>query len=293
MISFTNMSFDAVLLFCMVILVAYAIWRADRILAKIIPTLPSNSNETKNEIALLHQELNEERSLRLQEQRNFELNLQQLDEKRKQSADDEHKRINELETQLHFMIDQWRSLNSAQVSLPTDAQPTRRYALPTKPLLLICGEESFCNQDRNALRQARIVFQRVMEATKLSVEAELRGKRMDGDSYLWVHVSAHADDRGVILSDGVADPDWWNSILDGIDTVLLATCRSSTVADRIAGLVSVVYLSEDLETGIASHFTQAFWSGMMTHRDAVLAFREALEKVPDVAEFANIRRRRG
>jgi hypothetical protein len=165
--------------------------------------------------------------------------------------------------------------------------------IPPKPLLLILGDDAEINErDRHALRRARVDYQRLTNATQKSVVAELRRRREEGTLYPWLHISAHGGENGIRLSDGIADPDFWHENLAGIHIIFLASCSSSTTADELAGLADwVIYFQEGVGNQDASDFTYAFWlrigQGMLPSK----AYKIALEAVPAVAEFVDIRRR--
>lgn len=161
--------------------------------------------------------------------------------------------------------------------------------LPAKPLLFVCSDAALCDVDRHALRRATVSFQRLINATKATVAAELRRRRQDGTLYPWLHITAHADEQGIHLADGIADPAWWNEQLDGIDVVFLAACKTATVADALAGMVAVVFVLEDIEHGNAGDFTYSFWRRMKEHGDPRLAYRQAITEAPQIAEYTDIR----
>lgn len=161
-----------------------------------------------------------------------------------------------------------------------------------KPLLLLCSLESTnCDADRYALRRAVVSFQRLFNATKSSVAAELRRRRQDGTLYKWLHVAAHADDSGIQLLDGVADPHWWNEHLEGIEVVFLAACKTATVADALAGMTTVIFVLDEITHADAGDFTYAFWRRLKEHSDPRLAYQQAVSEVPQIAEYTDIRTR--
>ncbi len=218
-------------------------------------------------VAELTRELNQERSYREQLEERVDFLVSEL---QKAGA-----RIRELE-------------QTALLARPPD--PAKPSALPAKPLLIICGDDQdLCTNDRQALRRAGVPFQRLTHATKQSIADELRRRRQSGNLYPWVHIPAHANAVGIALADGVAEPGWWHEQLDGIRVVFLAACQTSSVADVLAGLVTVVFVYEDIDDRDASDFTYAFWRRMQTNGDPVAAYQAAIIEVPTVAEFTDIR----
>lgn len=163
--------------------------------------------------------------------------------------------------------------------------------LPPKPLLIISGNDmQIFERDRAAIRRAEVLFHRLIRATQASIAAELRRRRQDNTLYPWILVSAHAGPEGIELSDGIAPPEFWHNVLDGVKVIVLATCSSSTVADELAGLVdTVVWFSEDVETQQAADFNYAFWRRMKMAANTHVVFADALREVPGVAEFVDIR----
>lgn len=208
-------------------------------------------------------------------------------------------RIRDLEHRVDFLVEQLlragiqiRDMEKA-IAMPKTTTPVEvEKELLGKPLVLVCGDDpAVIELDRQALRRTGILYQRIMPATKKKVEEDFRRRRQDQTLYRWVHVSAHANEEGVELADGIAEPSWWNGNLDGIEVVFLAACKTGAVADALAGLVTVVFVLEDIESQDAADFTYAFWKRMKEHGNPTRAFRQATTEVPQVAEFTDIRTR--
>ena len=212
-------------------------------------------------------------------------------------------RNSELLAQVHFLVAELKRTGAAQGVLAARVNELMLQQAATaqqvsranrgdlvKPLLLICADEDqLCNQDRNALRRAGISFQRLRNATKESIERELRRRRQDESLYPWLHITAHAGPGGVDLYDGLAPPTWWSDRLDGFDIVFLAACQGSNVADAIAGLVTVVFLQEDVDNQDAADFTYVFWSNVIAGASAQEAYARGINVVPQISEFVDIR----
>lgn len=214
------------------------------------------------------------------------------DERDRNQRESERKdrRIQELERRVEWLVDQLRQAGKTVEDHPVLAEV--KALSPAKPLLIACGSDmAMCNADRQALRRAGISFQRMYSADRASIDNELRRRRQDGTLYRWLHITAHADESGIALADGVADPAWWSERLDGIEVVFLAACKTATVADALAGLTTVIFVQEDIENRDAADFTYAFWRQMKEHGDPRRAYNQAIQDTPQVAEFTDIRSR--
>lgn len=205
--------------------------------------------------------------------------------------------IEELERRIDFLVGELqragihiRDLEKAITEGGKAKVDNPKSYLPAKPLLLICGMETpLCDVDRHAVRRANVSFQRLFNATKAMFAAELRRRRQDGTLYPWLHITAHADEAGIHLLDGIAEPTWWNEHLDGIEVVFLAACKTATVADALAGLTTVIFVLEDIEHNDAGDFTYSFWRRMKEHGDPRLAYQQAITEAPQIAEYTDIR----
>lgn len=201
-------------------------------------------------------------------------------------------RIKELEAQVKFLLDELTKTKLEIEVLKKNTQALRQNATPPAPrVLLICGgDDRFCNSDRQALRRANVPFERLVHATKADIIAELRRKREDANPWRRVHISAHASSEGILLADGMADPAWWNEVLDGVTGIVLAACKTMAVADSVAGLVPyVVAIRENINNEDASQFTFSFWRAVADGLFMPEAFERAVAETPQVAEFVSLR----
>lgn len=163
-------------------------------------------------------------------------------------------------------------------------------ALPTTPLLLICGDKGFCAQDAAQITKARVWYRVIENATRNSIEDELMRRRQNGDLYPWLHISAHGSEAGILLADGIAEPNWWNRQLEGVKVVLAANCESVEVGDALAGVVDyVIVFYGDRESDYMSSFAYAFWREMAATNDAKAAYKKALIDVPAIRPHVDLR----
>lgn len=193
-------------------------------------------------------------------------------------------KVRELEERIDWLLQQ------LQRSSPSFREATKQERQAAKPLLLILGSTQIAyEKDREALRRARIAFQRLVNPTKESIRQELQSGRQDDSAYVWMHIASHADETGIELADGIAPATWWHNNLDGIKVVFLAACKTNHVAQVIAGLTTVVYVMEEIDDQLAGELTYAFWRRMKEHGNPRKAYAQALEECPSAGEFTNIR----
>lgn len=165
-------------------------------------------------------------------------------------------------------------------------------SLPQTPLLLICGDKEFCEKDAIQLNRAKIWYRMLEGATKQSIAEEFSRRRQNKDLYPWVHISAHGNEQGILLSDGISDSEWWNSIFDGVKVAFFANCSSVRVGDNLAGLVDyVIVFYGKRESELIEQFTYTFWSEMIKTGDAMQAYKTCLGEIPGLRRFADIRTR--
>jgi hypothetical protein len=161
-----------------------------------------------------------------------------------------------------------------------------------KPLLAIFGKNSeLAQRDMAAITRTGIQFERKTDATESDITDEFRRRRLDGNLYLWVIISSHSNEQGIML-DKMLGPQYWLETLRGVEIVMLSSCRTTTVADELVGAVGfVAYFSEDAPIRETSDFIYAFWSRVAQNVQPVRAFAESLSVVPTIAPFVNYRRK--
>lgn len=230
-------------------------------------------------------------------ERRIEAQRQDYEKKLADQKRDYEAQLLEQKQRIDFLIEQLqlsgvriKELEKARDGNNDKGKEAERDQESFKSLLLICGSSAeMCDLDRIALRRAKVSFQRLYHASRSMITDALRRRRQDGTPYRWVHVAAHADDAGVELADGMADPAWWNETMIGIELVFLAACRTAKVADELAGMVTVISVTEEIENEIAQEFAYSFWKHMARLDSARDAYELALAEVPEVQEYTEIR----
>lgn len=206
--------------------------------------------------------------------------------------------ITTLKAQVATLFDQWaetiRENHNLQTQITTlQTAQTGRVEIvpPLTPLLLVCGDRDFCEQDADRLNQTGIYNRQLNSATRETVAEELQRRRLDGTLYWWLHISAHGSAEGIQLADGLADARFWNRHLEGIRIVFLASCDGPEVADLLIGVVRrVIVFYGDINSDVAALFTLAFWRAKKRLLDADLAYEQAIREVPAARAYVDLRR---
>lgn len=158
------------------------------------------------------------------------------------------------------------------------------------PMLLICGDESFCESDEIQLKKANIWFRKLERATLNDVEQELQRRRLDETLYQWVHISAHGTVDGFVLSNEIMTSKWLADHFEGVRVLFAATCDSASVGDSLAGIVdAVIVVYGKRGSGAIATFACAFWREMARTGNVRKSYRTALEEVPQLRPFVDLR----
>jgi hypothetical protein len=190
---------------------------------------------------------------------------------------------------LGVWVSLWRRLFGEQGTSIFLFRPGRNDA-PIVPMLLICGDEAFCEDDELQLRRARIMFRKLEHATLNDVDKEFQRRRLDGTLYKWVHISAHGTANGFVLTNDLMTADWLADRIDGIEIVFAASCDSASVGDALAGIAdAVIVVYGKRGSGLISTFACAFWREVAMHNDARRAYRTALREVPQLGPYVDLR----
>lgn len=160
-----------------------------------------------------------------------------------------------------------------------------------KATLLVMGDSSFGEDDRNALRRAGVLFHRLVDGSFSSLKEELQRKRQEERQYKVIHISSHADRTGVQFSDELVSGRRLSDVLDGVELLFLASCSNISVADEILGVVkSIVVVYEEIDNESMQSFVYNFYNELKKEFDIVKSFNKALELTPSVSEFVDLRR---
>lgn len=160
-----------------------------------------------------------------------------------------------------------------------------------KATLLVMGSERFGLSDRNALRRAGILFHRLVDGSFYSFKDELQRKRSENRQYRVVHISSHASISGVEFSDGIYTGEQLSEIVSGVQLLFLASCNNVKIADSILGIVSfIVVVYEQVDSALMEEFVYEFYNQLKISFEVENSFREAINKVPTISEFVDLRK---
>lgn len=159
-----------------------------------------------------------------------------------------------------------------------------------KATLLVMGDSTFGEADRNALRRAGVLFHRLIDGSFQSLKEELQRKRQEGRQYKVIHISSHAGATGIQFSDSVVSGENLSDILDGVELLFLASCSNIKIADDILGVVKyIVVVYEEIDNESLQNFVYNFYNNLKTDFDVNGSFNKALSLTPSVSEFVDLR----
>lgn len=159
-----------------------------------------------------------------------------------------------------------------------------------KKLLALTGPDPSLAIDLAALRTVKaesgLDFHRIEQATRDDLDAYLRRERSHGRPVQYLHIASHADHTGVQFADGLADGAWLSAMLQGVQVLVLAGCRSDRVGDWLGVVPHVVSLADKISHQDAAILTQHFWSEIACGAGPDEALSAALRRCPPVvSEF--------
>jgi hypothetical protein len=192
-------------------------------------------------------------------------------------------------------------LQRGELGLPVDvdidpagevaqAQQEIAHLYAPKKLLALTGPDPALSIDIAALRATKadtaLDFHRIENATRDDLDAYLRRERSHGRPVKYVHIASHADSAGIQFADGLADGAWLSAMLQGVQVLVLAGCRSDRVGDWLSVVPHVVSLADRISHQDAAILTQHFWSEIARGVKPGEALDAALRRCsPVVSEF--------
>lgn len=158
------------------------------------------------------------------------------------------------------------------------------------PLLVCVGSDPALAYDLGMLRAVRqetgLQFDRLIHCAREDLARMLRRRRTNQRPVRWLHIACHAGPDGVLFADGVADGEWLSGQLQGVEVLLLASCRGDQVGDWLAVVPRVVTLREAISHGDAGTLAHYFWRALALGATPDAALAAALDRCPPVvAEF--------
>ncbi len=201
------------------------------------------------------------------------------------------KKVNALQITIQVLIDKL-----AAAAIVQEQNTSAIAAMPVsslgRPVLLVYGDNSFGEADRNAMRRAGVGFFRLTSSTLDDLKKELQRRRSDGHMYDVVHISAHGGEGNVILDDSVISGIQLSDVLGGVRCVFLGTCSNQTVADKLVGVVKyVVVVYEEIKDTDAADFTYEFYKRYRENGMNIdMAFMGALMVMPHISDYVDLRK---
>ncbi len=205
------------------------------------------------------------------------------------------KKITALELTIQVLLDKLATNNvplppSIVTNLPQSAKDSNAVKLLSRPVLLVYGEPSFGEQDRNAMRRAGVSFFRLVSSNLEDLRVELQRRRSDGRLYDVVHLSSHGGHGSVMLNSDVVTGTQLSDILGGVRCVFLATCENQEVSDKMIGVVKyVISVYEEITEEDAANFTYEFYKRYKENLDIESSFTGAILVMPHIGEFVDLR----
>lgn len=210
----------------------------------------------------------------------------EVGELRSRIVDLEHK-IVALELTIQVLIDKLTRATGVPPDIPGSIEQSVGLL---RPVLLVYGDQSFGDADRNAMRRAGISFFRLVSSNLEDLRTELHRRRSDGRIYDIVHISAHGGNGMINLDNAFVTGVDLSDVLSNVRCVFLGTCSNQDIADKLVGIVKyVITVYEDIKSQDASDFTYEFYKRYKNNLDIESSFVEALRIMPHVSEFVDLR----
>ena len=129
-------------------------------------------------------------------------------------------------------------------------------------------------------------FRRLINPTAAKLSKALARQRSFGRPIEHLHLAVHSSAGGLLLQDGPVDGDWLSERLEGVRVLLLASCASDGIGDRLSVVPYVVSLSEEITHEDAAVLARHFLQGIGLGQEPGAALDYALERcMPAVGEF--------
>ena len=198
------------------------------------------------------------------------------------------KRIDNLEEQLHKAN---LRIQELEVSLARYTKVEMNN--PEYRSLLICvGPDAKLQIDLTSLRKVKtqtgLNFSRVLNVNFSNLKDTLSRARKSERPVRYLHLAVHASAEGLQFSDGVVTGQQLSEVLQDILVMVIAGCESTEIGDLVGVVPVVVTMRESIGHKDAADFTEVFWIEIGKGVNPEDAFYNTLERVPAVAEFAEI-----
>lgn len=160
-----------------------------------------------------------------------------------------------------------------------------------RALLVGIGDDPNLRVDLAALRAVKtktgLGFSRIMPVTFEKLHGILADARMRGKPYPYLHLSVHANPDSVLFDRHVSALELSEELQD-VRILVIAGCQSNELGMLLGVVPTVITMRENIPHDDAMRFTEAFWTNIGFGVDHEDAFYDAIDKVPNVQEYAEI-----
>lgn len=208
-----------------------------------------------------------------------------------EKLDAEIRRLLKLVEELNRQREELKKQAKEHVKLRQELE--EKHVIEPKPeipiLVAVIGSDDALDADLTALRSVRnqtgMQFVRIQDATLAKLKTVLDRERANGHTCN-LHLAVHSGSQGIELGGAIIDGVALSEILDGVQVMVIAGCRSDQVADLLGVVPFVVSFTEEISHADAKTFSRIFWTGIGNGIKPEQALREALKKSPaSLSEF--------
>lgn len=158
-------------------------------------------------------------------------------------------------------------------------------------LLVVIGNDADLKIDLATLRAVKRItgmnFTRLLNAKFSDFHRVVSEARLSNKPYKYILFSVHSGEDGIML-DRLIGAEELSAEIQDAEILMIAGCKSSEVGQWLGVVPYVITLREAVPMDDASRFVEAFWTGIGNGIDPEKAFYEAVNKVPQVGEYAEL-----
>lgn len=158
--------------------------------------------------------------------------------------------------------------------------------------LFISSENEFYQRDRTTLFRSGVKFISLHGANSTVIQKELRAARNENNPFKVVIISAHGNEEGILLDDGLKDSQFWADVLFEVDLAFFTSCKSFGILNDLVGIVQYsIGMMDNIETELAEDFVYLFFREFTIYKNPKIAFQNAINTMPEISDRVTIRYR--